>query len=286
MSKQKRCIAFTGKKGLDPTEPPMSSDYPHPPVSHEPCIQELHDKLSSQGHKPFYVPLGVNLNEKDRHNSACIRCDTCDGFPCLVDAKSDTDINGIRPSLKNENITLLTNTRVMKLHTSEDGNEISEVEALCKGEHLRFNDTVILSCGSTNSAALLLQSANEKHPNGLANSSDQVGRNFMKHVNGAMLGISLKKNSTVFQKTMAINDYYWGEKGYNYPMGHVQLLGKANKEMLRGDAPPFTPSFVLNWMAKHSDFASTRQGKPSQVSQRIQALLCLSFSFRLTPSGT
>ena len=260
-----------GKRGLDPTEPPMSRDYPHPPVSHENCIQELHDALSRKGLKPFYLPLGLRLNEENPVESECIRCDSCDGFPCLLDAKADSDISCMRPALKNNNLTLLTNTRVLRLLTNHTGREIAQVEAEHKGEKLNFSaGIVVVACGAINSAALLLASANEKHPQGLANSSEQVGRNLMKHVNGAMLGISHHSNPTTFQKTMALNDFYWGEEAYNYPMGHVQLLGKANKEMLAGDAPSFTPAPVLSWMARHSiDWWFTTEDLPNPQN-RVQ----------------
>lgn len=99
---------------------------------------------------------------------------------------------------------------------------------------------------------LLLQSANEQHPKGLANSSDQVGRNFMKHLAAAIVGLSVKDNPSVFQKTLAINDYYWGEPGFDYPMGHVQLLGKVNHRMLALDVPKLAPTWALRAAAKRT----------------------------------
>ncbi|HWZ22300.1 MAG TPA: GMC family oxidoreductase [Cytophagaceae bacterium] len=260
-----------GKSGIDPTEPFRSEEYPNPPVSHEPRIQEIHDALVKMGHNPFYVPLGVKLNEKDPLNSACIRCDTCDGFPCLIHAKADADIDGVRPSLANSNITLLTEAKVTRLLTNASGNEIESVEVDYQGSIVKFKgDIVVVSAGAVNTAVLLLKSANDKHPKGLANGSDQVGRNFMKHQNAAMLGVSNKKNLTKFQKTMAINDFYFGEKDFQFPMGHVQLLGKANKIMLAGDAPGFTPDMVLEEMAEHSvDWWMTGEDLPAPEN-RVQ----------------
>ena len=242
-----------GKKGTDPTEPYMSEELPYPPVSHEPRIQELNDELEKMGLHPFHLPIGVKLNEADKLNSACIRCDTCDGFPCLIDAKSDSDINCVRPAAKEDNVTLMIEAKVTRLITTADGKKIEKVEVDLKGETIYFSaNTVVVACGAVNSAVLFLNSATDQHPNGLANSSDQVGRNFMKHLNTAMLGISSKKNPTVFQKTIAVNDFYWGDNEFPYPMGHVQLLGKSNKDMLKGDAPFFTPGLVLEEMAEHS----------------------------------
>lgn len=242
-----------GKKGLDPTEPERSSEYPYSKVSHEPRIQEIHNSLSEKGLNPFYVPLGIKLDETRKFLSECIRCNTCDGFPCLVNAKADSDLVGIRPAIKSPDVTLLTNAKVNKLITDVSGKKIQFVETEIDGKTENFSaEIVILSAGAINSAALLLKSANGKHPNGLANSSDQVGRNFMKHQNGAILGLTKKLNPTVFQKTLAINDFYWGEDGFDFPMGHIQLLGKSSKEMLKGDAPAMTPDKVLDEMAKHS----------------------------------
>ncbi|HMG84080.1 MAG TPA: GMC family oxidoreductase [Ferruginibacter sp.] len=241
-----------GKMGDDPTEPFRSSEYSFPPVSHEPRIQELHDDLLKFGHKPFYLPIAIKLDEADMPNSKCIRCSTCDGFPCMEHAKSDADINCTRPSL-NDNVTLLRNFKVNKLVTNVNGTTIDYVEGEYNGEIVQYKaDIVVVSCGAVNSAVLLLNSANDKHPNGLANGSDQVGRNFMKHLNEAMLAISSKPNPTKFQKTMAINDYYWGDKDYQFPMGHVQMLGKSDRFQLEPDAPFFTPNLVLEEMASHS----------------------------------
>jgi choline dehydrogenase-like flavoprotein len=242
-----------GKAGLDPTDPYRSEDFPHPPISHEPRIQEVHDALVKLGHQPFYIPMGIKLNEADRLHSPCIRCNTCDGFPCMIHAKADSDIDGVRPSMNRPNITLLTGCKVNRLITNASGNEIVAVEAEHEGQTVQFKgDVVVLAAGAVNSAVLLLRSANDQHPNGLANGSDQVGRNFMKHQNAAMLGITTKENPSIFQKTMAVNDFYWGEKDYEFPMGHVQLMGKSNKDMLAGDAPFFTPGIVLDEMAEHA----------------------------------
>lgn len=242
-----------GKAGMDPCEPPRSAPFPYEHVSNEPRIQEIHEALQNKGLNPFYIPLGIKLNEKDLLKSECIRCNTCDGFPCLLHAKADSDINAVRPVMEQKNVTLLTNAKVERLHTSDDGARISSVEVLVDDELIYFHaDIVILSAGAINSAAILLQSANDKYPNGLANKSDQVGRNFMKHQNAAMLAISTKKNPSVFQKTISITDFYFGDQDYPFPMGSIQLMGKSNKEMLTGDAPFFTPGIVLDEMAEHS----------------------------------
>ena len=96
-----------GARGEDPTEPPASAPYPFPAVEHEPRIQQLADDLAAAGYQPFHAPCGVRLNAADMAFSNCIRCQTCDGFPCLVHAKSDAEVLGVRPALEHPNVTLL-----------------------------------------------------------------------------------------------------------------------------------------------------------------------------------
>ncbi len=231
-----------GKQGEDPTEPPRSQDYVYPPVSHEPRMQEIADTLKNKGLHPYSTPVGIHLNEAQRYLSECIRCNTCDGFPCLVQAKSDAEVTAIRPVMNQDHVTLITEARVVKLHTSASGREITSVEAEVNGTRQQYSgNIVVIACGAVNSAALLLRSSNDQHPQGLANSSGLVGRNFMKHVLGSVIGVSREPNPTKFQKTLSINDFYWGEPGYDYPLGQIQTLGKVNKDMLEGNAAAYAP---------------------------------------------
>jgi choline dehydrogenase-like flavoprotein len=239
-----------GKRGEDPTEPPENNPYPFEPISHEPYIQQLAGKIKELQLNPFHLPLGLLLNEKSRGNSPCIRCDTCDGFPCLVDGKADAHVTCILPALKYKNVTLLTNTKALRLLTDPTGKKVMEVEV--EGDQRYQADTFVVSCGAINSAALFLRSKNEKHPHGLANGSDQVGRNYMFHTNSVMISVSTTRNPTNYEKTMAINDYYFKAPDSELPLGHIQLLGNVKKEMLEEGAPAFTPGIALEYLADHS----------------------------------
>ncbi|MBV8637837.1 MAG: GMC family oxidoreductase [Candidatus Eremiobacteraeota bacterium] len=260
-----RLYGVHGRRGSDPTEPASGEAYPFSAVPHEPRIQEIADGLTRNGYHPFPVPLGVRLHPQ-RLASPCIRCSTCDGFPCLVDAKEDADTTCIRPALKHPNVTLITEATVVRLTTDASGRIVDGVVANIEGREERFSgDVVIVAGGAINSAVLLLHSANAAHPNGLGNANDLVGRNFMKHNNGAIAAVGRKPNRTVFQKTLAMTDFYWGDERYPYPMGSVQLLGKLNKDMLRGDAPPLTPDKVLDELATHSvDWFLTTEDLPDE----------------------
>lgn len=231
-----------GQQGLDPTEPPRSNGYPFPPVSHEPYMQGIYNLLKNRGWHPFYQPLGLKLDEANRHNSACIRCNTCDSFPCQIDAKADADVNGVRPATIYPNVTLITEAKALRLHTNSTGRQVTGVEAEVSGQRRIFSGhIVVISCGAVNSAILLLKSANECHPNGLANSSDLVGRNYMGHKFAAISALSIKPHSTVYPKTIAVNDFYWGEEFFPYPMGNVQSLGTVNADMAAANGSPFFP---------------------------------------------
>jgi choline dehydrogenase-like flavoprotein len=243
-----------GQHGIDPTDPPVSADYAYPPVSNEPRIQQLFDDLQRIGHKPFPLPVGVMLNEQDRPASRCIRCDTCDGFPCLVHAKSDAEVICVRPALQHPNITLLTGAYVCRLETSPSGREVTRVHVERDGALESYTaDIVVVACGAINSAALLLRSANDKHPDGLANRSGVVGRHYMFHNNSAFIALSRQPNPTRFQKTIGLNDFYFGADDWKYPMGLIQMLGRTSGQILKGDgAPPFVPGVALDVVARHA----------------------------------
>ncbi|MBL8208618.1 MAG: GMC family oxidoreductase [Blastocatellia bacterium] len=252
-----------GTRGEDPTDPWASAPYPHPAVSHEPRMQHLSEDFARQGCKPFHVPLGILLKEKDPR-SQCIRCATCDGYPCLINAKSDAHTCAVEPALEYPNVTLLTNAKVVKLETNATGREISKVCVECDGSYEVYSaNIVVVSAGAINSAALLLKSANDKHPNGLANASDVVGRHYMGHVNSVMLAVSKCPNPTVFQKTLALNDFYFGAPEWDFPMGHISFVGKLDGVALSAGAPAIAPGFTLDLMAKHSlDFWLTSEDLP------------------------
>jgi choline dehydrogenase-like flavoprotein len=257
-----------GARGEDPTEPPASAPYPHPAVSHEPRIQQLSDQLAAAGYHPFHAPCGILLDEQNMPYSTCVRCANCDGFPCPVHAKSDAEVLGVRPALEHDNVTLLTNAKAIKLETNPVGTAVTGVVVERDGETETFaGDLVVVACGAANTASLLLRSANDKHPNGLANGSDQVGRNFMFHDSTAVLALSREENPTVYQKTLGLNDFYFGTDGFDYPLGNVQMVGKSQAQMFRGEQPGKTklaPEWSLDRVARHAiDFWLSTEDLPN-----------------------
>ncbi|MFE9093522.1 GMC oxidoreductase [Streptomyces sp. NPDC007264] len=238
-----------GSPGEDPTEPRRSGPYPFPALDHEPYVADLADRLRRQGLHPYSLPMGVDRGE----GGACVRCRTCDGFPCLVGAKSDAETCGVRPALEGGRVRLLTGTRVVRLDTDPAGRTVVAARAERGGAPLELRaGTFVVGAGAVESAALLLRSQSVSHPRGLGNSSGLVGRGYMQHNNTALLAVDMRRpNPTWFQKTLAVDDYYRPGRGGPYPLGTVQLLGKLQAAMLKA-ARPRLPRPLLRAMTAHS----------------------------------
>ena len=266
-SKAEQLYEVHGEHGQDPTEPYASAPYPFPAVSHEPRIQQLSDDFEAAGYHPFHAPCGIRLNEQNMPYSACVRCQNCDGFPCAVHGKSDADVLGVRPALEYPNVTLLTNALAMRLETNDTGTAVSKIVVERNGVVEEFaGDLVVLACGAANTAKLLLVSATDEHPKGLANGSDQVGRNYMFHNSAAVLALSKDENPTIFQKTLGLNDFYFAGDGHDYPLGNIQMVGKSQAPMFHGEKPGETklaPHWSLERIAKHAiDFWLSTEDLP------------------------
>jgi choline dehydrogenase-like flavoprotein len=267
-TKAEQLYQVHGARGEDPTEPPASAPYPFPPVSHEPRIQQLSDDLAKEGLHPFHAPCGILLDESNPPYSKCVRCQNCDGFPCLVHAKSDAEVISVRPALEHPNVTLVTGAEAVRLETNPTGTEVTGVVVNINGHtETHQGHIVVVSCGAGNSAKLLLASATDAHPRGLANGSDQVGRNYMFHNSQAVLALSKEENPTIFQKTLGVNDFYLsGGEDFEFPLGNIQMVGKSQAPMFRGEKPGetrFAPTWSLEDVARHAvDFWLSTEDLP------------------------
>jgi choline dehydrogenase-like flavoprotein len=250
-----------GQRGEDPNEPPASGPFPYPAVSHEPAIQALNDRLARNGLHPFHLPLGILLDEKDGKptpTSICIRCDAFDGFPCPVNGKADAQVMCVDPALKAyPNLSLLTGAYVTRLETDASGRTVTAVHVTRAGRSEQYSaDMVVVACGALSSALLLLRSASEFHPQGLANRSGQVGRNYMRHNQSVLMALMREANDTVFQKTLAVSDYYFSADDWPYPLGLIQMCATAHGAEIRGEALPqwleWLPKMPFDVMARHA----------------------------------
>jgi len=256
-----RLFAVHGNRGEDPNEPWASAPYDHPGVSHEPRIQKLSDDWAKEGLNPFHLPLGIKLTERNGRptpTSTCIRCDAFDGFPCLLNGKADAQVMTVDPTLAaHDTVTLLVNAYVSRLETDASGRRVTSVHVTREGREERYGaDIVVVACGALSSALLFLRSACAAHPNGLANGSDQVGRNYMRHNMSVLMALSKEPNDTVFQKTLAVSDFYFESKAWEYPMGLIQMCAKTHPDQIRGEQFPkwtgFLPDAPFEMVARHS----------------------------------
>ena len=254
-----------GRRGADPDEPPSAAPYRYPPLSHEPRIAQLEADFTKAGLHPFPLPVGLIYDESAPQFSPCIRCATCDGYPCLVNGKADSQVVCVEPALRYPNVTLRTRARVMRLETDEYGRAVTRVVADRDGQAETYSaDLVVVSAGAINSAALLLASASERHPDGLGNGSGVVGRHLMMHNNSSLIAFSKIPNPTKFQKTLGVNDFYFGDPAddgtFPYPLGALQMLGKNDAVLIGFDAPEAGDPAEL---ARHSmDFWLTTEDLP------------------------
>ncbi len=244
-----RIWGVRGRADEDPLEPPRSRPFPNPALEHEPVVAELAARLREQGLHPYTLPMGVDLGQGGR----CIRSKYCDGFPCPLHAKCDAEVRCIRPALESPNVELRTNAFVERLLTDTTGRVVTEADVRINGEWRRIRAAKFVLCaGAANSAALLLRSANPSHPSGLANSSDQVGRNWIQHRDTALSAIDPKrKNTTVFQKTLGLNDFYLSPSGNHRRWGSLQTTGKVLPEHIRG-VHPWLPRRTADWVSERS----------------------------------
>jgi choline dehydrogenase-like flavoprotein len=238
-----------GHGGLDPTDPPREREYEHAPVPHEPLLAEIEERLRANGMRPFPMPSAIDFGPGGR----CVRCPNCDALPCKIDAKGDAEVRLIRPALSQSNVTLRPGALVERLVTDESGRRIVAVDVVENSERRRITGRVfVLSAGAINSAALLLRSADARNPRGLANRSDVVGRHYMTHNTSALMAVHpLRRNTTNFPKTLAVHDFYFGERPGDTPLGSLQLLGKIREPMLRGPLPT-VPRWMRALLASHS----------------------------------
>lgn len=250
-----RMYEVHGQHGIDPTEPPRGP-FPFPPVPHSKVVGEIVERLKAQGLHPSPLPLGLREH--------CIYCNTCNSFPCKIHAKSDADVCGVRPATQSPNVTLWTNAMARRLTTDAPGRRIDAVEIEREGTVERVSaPLVVVSCGAANSAALLLRSATATHPDGLANSSGLVGKRYMAHLATMMQGFHpLRKNDTVFQKTVAINDFYLKGPHTRYPLGQIQSQGRTHGVMAQTVVPSVPVWAYDAWVARGVDWLAMTEDLP------------------------
>ena len=266
-TRAERLYHVHGARGEDPTEPPASAPYPYPPVSHEPRIQQLADDLAAAGLHPFHAPCGIMLREDDMAYSRCVRCPDCDGFPCLVHAKSDAEVLAVRPALEHPNVTLLRTPRRWRWRPTPGARRSP---ASCASATARARPSPPTSWSSPAARPTPRSCCWPRRPTATPTAwptaPDEVGRNYVFHNSVAVLALSKEQNPTRFQKTLGLNDFYFGSPDTDYPLGNIQMVGKSQAPMFHGEKPRQTalaPSSTLKDIARHAvDFWLSTEDLP------------------------
>jgi choline dehydrogenase-like flavoprotein len=239
-SKAEQLYQVRGTTSEDPTEPHHSTPYSHAPVPDEPAIAIVRERLKSAGLHPASLPLGVDIERWLKRAKTPF-----DAFPDTLTGKMDAESCGLAAALKDPDITLETGADVLRLET-DAANRISAIVYRQNGEEKRLSPKlVVLAAGAVRSSVLLMKSANGNNPNGLANSSDQIGRNFMNHNATFMLAIDPRTvNDSVYQKTLHFNDFYFDDGQGSGPLGQAQLLGRVTAPVMKSRVP-LVPEWAL-----------------------------------------
>lgn len=259
-----RLYQVRGTLGEDPTEPDHSAPYPFPPVPDEPAIAKVRKRLMAAGMHPSALPLGIDIERWLKKAKT-----PWDAHPNCDDGKMDAESAALAEALKHPNVRLQTASRVTRLYAAPHGRAITTVRYMRDGDdHSVSPKLVILAAGAVQSAALLLRSASDAFPRGLANSSDQVGRNFMNHNSSAVIAISPRyRNDSVYQKTFGFNDFYLSDGAGGPPLGNVQLLGRISGKILKANMPS-VPEWLLERVSRHAiDFYAMSEDLPHPESR-------------------
>ncbi|WP_323770606.1 GMC family oxidoreductase [Antarctobacter sp.] len=268
-----RLFGVRGLAGQDPTDPPRSGGYDHAPVPHEPLIGRMAERLSQAGLRPFQMPAAIDYGPGGK----CQRCGTCDAFGCRFGAKGDAETRVLSRLQGHANVQIRTGAKVTRLFHDAEGQKIVAAEVHSDGVVSRIAAPLfVLSAGAINSALILLRSASERCPDGLANRSGVVGRYLMNHHLTGLMGVLPRTvNDTNFPKTLSVNDFYHGIDGDPLARGNIQMLGNIKGPMIRATYPR-TPRAASNWLGRHSVDWLIMSEDPPLAGNRV----------RLLPDGT
>lgn len=269
-----------GKRGMDPTEPPSNMPYPYDAIEPETSMKEIWNGMKQIGLNPAPIPIGVRLPQDTSRLKGKQTLSLFDGYPDPSESKADAHVVSINSALNYQNVSLMTNRKVIRLDTSSDGKRVTKVIVDHAGIQESYeSDIIIVSCGAINSASLLLNSKSDRHPNGLGNSSGLVGRNLMLHNNGTVVAISPRKNTAKFQKSILLTDFYHSANDSKYPLGSIQLMGKTDPDTLKSEIEDLHLNNLiknqygeidLDYYADHSvDFFITSEDLPSPQNQVV-----------------
>jgi choline dehydrogenase-like flavoprotein len=264
-------LGVAGQSGSDPTEPFRSAPYPNrlPPLSR--IGQRIADAAERSGHQPYRLPLAINYAGNAARN-ACIRCSTCDCYPCAVAAKNDV-ASALLPGLIAAGLELITGTSALRIRVN--GRRATGVDCVHVATHTPTHYSarhIISAAGALATPHLLLASGLGQHHG----SGTMIGRMLMRHANAVVFGIFPGRLDPAreFHKEIGINDFYFGHPSIARPsgnLGSIQQLHCPPVGLVRSGLPrPF--GSAGSKMLGHMTGLIVIAGDQPQAENRVEVM--------------
>jgi choline dehydrogenase-like flavoprotein len=221
-----RLYKVHGSSENDPTEPPRSTPWPHGPIPHQGPVSELVSRLTQRANVPVsYIPRALDYDPAG--GGTCVLCRHCDAYFCPRDAKVDAEIGALRPAVGTGLVDVLHDTMCLRVLTTPDGKRAAGIRVRRGGDEFTIQARIVaISAGVMGTPVMLWRSRSDKHPQGLANGSGTLGRNFAAHTQGWLFAIKPGVQRVPFhQKTFAIHAFYNDAPDWPYPTGAIQSAG-------------------------------------------------------------
>lgn len=267
-ARAEQLLDVAGTSGEDPTEPWRSADYPQRLPDMAPVSVRLAEAARSLGLHPSRLPLAINYGETAGRR-ACVRCQTCDGFACAIDAKNDIAARLIVPMLQS-GLRLEVNTVVVDL--ARDGRRVTEVVCADRwtgAQRVFRGRIVVLAAGALATPHLLLGSNLER----LNPAAHAVGGYLMRHCNAVVMGGFLRRPAPdgAFHKQIAIQDYYFGHASIADPsgrLGSIQQFGTPQAAYVRRYVSRWLRPLVSQLVPHTTGFIVMAEDRP-QATNRV-----------------
>jgi len=228
-----RLLGVHGRAGADPHEPPRSTDYPHEPIDLTPPAQRIDAAARRLGYHPFALPMALNFRDPAR--PLCIRCVTCDGFPCQIRAKNDLEVTILAEAVE-AGLEIMAGVRVARLRVAGERAEAVECVEVDGGRAFAVEgDAFVLAAGALHTPEILLRSRLDGRPG-----AGLIGRHLMRHCNGVLAGVFPFRTNPeqVYHKQLCIADFYEDvRREQGTATGLIQDIYSPAAEVVRHHAP-------------------------------------------------
>lgn len=233
-----------------------SKDFPFPPLAENKIVDWLDKGAENLAYKLVPIPRAI-LSRKEKERDACVYSNFCGSYGCGSDAKGSSRVSLIDKAYKTGNLIVLDNSKAFFLENNSKS-RVSKAHYYFKDEKYYVKAKIfVVACRAIESARLLLMSKSKEFPNGLANNSNQVGKNLVFSAGGSGSGyfykdkIGKEKFSEInipgLWVNRSIHKFYEIENGTNKPIkgGVVDFIWEHANPMMRATRSKWTSKGLL-----------------------------------------